>query len=149
MVDDLTRGQISNIVVGGNLIPANKFKLPFPRTALTRGVPDDEEYVIYNLSENVEAGTHWIASCNKKDSYYIEYFDSFGLDPPEDVKSYLMRSGKQLIYPLIELQGITETDCGYFCIYFLVNRFRGTSFYDCIYDFKRRMLDKLIQDRSS
>jgi hypothetical protein len=69
---------------------------------------------ILNLDSDNRGGTHWV-SCiitNK----YIFYFDSFGYEPPEIIKSKLK---KKLFYNNIQFQNIEEKNCGIYCILFL------------------------------
>jgi len=143
---DLTRSQLSVLVSRDGLLPIDKFKTPFPRSALTDSSmkgPSEEEYVIYNLSNDVLHGTHWVASCNVKGCEYIEYFDSYGLAPPEDILHYLERSGKQVFYNTVDLQVGDETDCGYFCLYYLSKRYQNCSIYDIIYHYNKSRLSSV------
>ena len=62
-----------------------------------------KECGIINTDSSIGSGTHWIAYRNI-DKNYSEYFDSFGLKPPNEIERYLMTSNKQLIYSGDEIQ---------------------------------------------
>jgi hypothetical protein len=128
----LTREQILNQLT--QVIPSNFVKTPFPRQQLTGSAsPDSNEYVVYNLSNDVNHGTHWTCSANKSNINYIIYFDSYGMPPPDDVINYLKRSNKKLFYSTGQLQSDNSTACGQYCIYFLTSFYKNVPLYNILY----------------
>lgn len=108
-------------------IPKQLFHLPLTRTDFTLNNklnPDSEIYLVFNLSDNYHHGDHWIAACNKPDDPTTNYFDSYGLPPPQDVLNYLLSSGKPIAYSYQQYQHFNTTDCGPWVIAFLINRYR-------------------------
>jgi len=88
--------------------------------------------IVYNLDPHNKGGSHWIASfinVNKKEFYY---FDSYGMKPPRQVDKFmqwltiqepklkLLVNGKRLQRK--------ESECGMFCMYFIVCMLEGEDF---------------------
>jgi len=80
---------------------------------------------------------HWVSVLITPDT--IEYYDSFGEDPPKNfmknLKPLLKRYGdSESIYQLkinrTKFQKINTDNCGYFAIDFLLKRYKGESFKD-------------------
>ena len=77
--------------------------------------PYHNECGIVNLDSNISKGTHWVAYW--KSGSYIEYFDSFGLQPPLEVINYL---GNNIIYNYVQKQKFNTFICGHLCLEFLL-----------------------------
>lgn len=111
--------------------------------------PDPEEYIIFNLANKGDRGTHWVAVCNKPDSENIEFFDSYGLPIPETILKYMKLSGKRVVGINNEIQAWESKACGWYCVDYLTRRSRGESIYNIIYSFqdgKNQMAnDKLLK----
>ena len=58
---------------------------------------------IINLDGSMGGGSHWICYRNV-DKQYREYFDTFGLIMPNEIKNYLKTSGKKMLYSSDEIQ---------------------------------------------
>lgn len=80
---------------------------------------------------------HWVSVLITRDT--IEYYDSFGEDPPKNfmknLKPLLKKFGdSESIYQLkinrTKFQKINTDNCGYFAIDFLLKRYKGKSFKD-------------------
>ena len=97
-------------------------------------IPDIEkgESIIINLDD--DEGTHWVA-CFHGD--YIEYFDSFGLPPPNNVLNMMKRMNKKALYCTSQIQEATSTFCGYFCMYYIKKTKQDVPIYDILYQFKQ------------
>ena len=100
---------------------------------------------IYNLepSHICSTGSHWVATYVK--DKVINYFDSFGLPPFQEMES-IMREKKNLtlLHQNNQIQNLLTTTCGYFCLYFLNEMNKGKSYFDLlevfdIYRIRRRM----------
>ena len=87
-----------------------------------------DECGIINLDTYIGPGAQWVAYRNG--DKYAEYFDSFGLLMPFEITNYLNTSGKQIIYSGDEMQERDSVLCGYWCLYYLLERqniWKGTS----------------------
>lgn len=49
------------------------------------------------------------------------YFDPFGVDPPDEVASFMHRFNQPIQVSHAELQNIASSDCGAYCIYVLIH----------------------------
>ena len=92
----------------------------------------NNEVGIINLDDYIGSGTHWVAYRNG--NKYAEYFDSFGLPMPKEVGKYLATSGKPLIYSSDEIQDRDSVLCGYWCLYYLLERQKGKSILETIHN---------------
>ena len=92
------------------------------------------EVEIINLDSQIGPGTHWVAYRNNKNG--SEYFDSFGLIMPNEVMKYLMISGKQIFYSGDEIQERDSVLCGYWCLYYLLERQKGVPILNVIHNTK-------------
>ena len=92
------------------------------------------EVGIINLDSQIGPGTHWVAYRNNKNG--SEYFDSFGLIMPNEVMKYLMISGKQIFYSGDEIQERDSVLCGYWCLYYLLERQKGVPILNVIHNTK-------------
>ena len=88
---------------------------------------------IINLDTQTGNGTHWVAYRNIDDTV-CEYFDSFGLIMSKEIKNYLKTSGEKLVYSSDEIQGRNSVLCGYWCLYYLLERQKGRSILDVIHN---------------
>ena len=73
-----------------------------------------DECFILNTDESSSSGTHWVTvNINGGTTYY---FDSFGLEPTEEIKRYC---NEPRFYNSFEFQEPNEVICGHLCLYFL------------------------------
>ena len=77
-------------------------------------------------------GTHWV--CYRNIDNVVEYFDPFGLIMPNEALEYFRTSGKRIVYSMDEIQNRNTVLCGYWCLYYLFERQRGTSILDVIHN---------------
>lgn len=76
----------------------------------------DAKYIIYlMLPESGDTG-HFV--CMVKNKPLSFYFDSFGVDPPQEVVNYL---GKPILYQDYKIQKFNTSNCGNICLQFLEN----------------------------
>ena len=102
-------------------------------------VVHDKECGIVNLDSKKGDGTHWIAYKIDRDQYKIDqghdqfctavYFDSYGLDPPEELARYLNCPIKTQTF---QLQGPNDVICGHLCLFVLKQLAAGQKFEDII-----------------
>ena len=70
--------------------------------------------IILNMSNTKHPGSHWIALHTFKD--LTVYFDSFGVEPPEEVIAF---SKGKLIFNDYQIQHLTSERCGQHSLGFL------------------------------
>ena len=104
------------------------------------------EVGIINLDTQLGPGTHWVAYRNI-DSNNCEYFDSFGLIMPNKVKKYLMTGNKQIYYSGDEIQERDSVLCGYWCLYYLLERQKGIPMLNVIHNAKFDMNNQAVNHR--
>jgi len=106
------------------------FRGVFMRDGLP-AVVHDKECGIVNLDSKKGDGTHWIA-------YKIDqghhgptavFFDSYGLDPPQELARYLNCPIRTQTF---QLQGQNDVICGHLCLLVLKQLAAGRKFEDII-----------------
>lgn len=100
--------------------------------------------MIINTDKESGSGIHWIAIYDSPESKTIEYFDPFGMIPLPEVEKY-MRSAhyfeanqkmkKRVLYNNRQLQNVRSNLCGWYCMYYIIERSKGRSPYSVIMDF--------------
>lgn len=88
---------------------------------------------IVNLDNMGNKGTHWVAIYNDLESNYVEYFDSYGVQPPVEILYYLETSGKPILFNTSQVQPAGTNHCGYLCIQYIKNRQKGIQPYEIIH----------------
>lgn len=86
-----------------------------------------KECGVVNLDSSRGPGTHWVAY--HKDGPTAVYFDSYGLDPPQEIGKYL---GCSVRTQTFQLQGPEDVICGHLCLYVLRQLATGHRFEDII-----------------
>ena len=92
-------------------------------------------YVI-NTDEQDKPGEHWVAV------YDNEYFDSFGF-PPMDKR--LIQFLPKYTYNATPLQRVLSNACGFYCVYYILQRARGNSAKDIIDVLKHSDSDFIVK----
>ena len=88
--------------------------------------------IVYNLDPHYKSGSHWVANfINLKNKTCI-YFDSYGFEPPEQIKKFMRwltthDSKFVLNYSSRRLQ-YKNTECGMYCLYFIIRMLYGDDF---------------------
>ena len=85
---------------------------------------------IYNLEPQYARGSHWIATYVKDN--VINYFDSFGLPPFEELVNHAKRKNLTLLHQNQQIQNLYTTTCGYYCLYFLNEMNKGVDYFDLL-----------------
>ena len=97
---------------------------------------------IINLDDFGSLGTHWVCCWQSKNGTY-EYFDSFGLPPPLEWEEDMLALGNKHFYRNdIQIQWEHSVHCGYYCLLFLNERNKGTSFDDILKMFSDDLRNK-------
>ena len=88
-------------------------------------VPHDHKMgiFIYNLEPSYMSGSHWVTTYVKNDK--INYFDSIGMPPFQEIVNHARRKNKTLLYQNNQIQHMKTTTCGYFYLYFLNEMNKG------------------------
>ena len=107
------------------------FRSIYSRDRLPDGIRKKECGII-NLDSIKGSGTHWVCYRNI-DKQMVEYFDPFGLIMPHEIHHYLVTSGKKVIYSQDEIQNRDTVLCGYWCLYYLIERQKGKSILEVIH----------------
>jgi hypothetical protein len=95
-----------------------------PRTKLK------DTCAVVNLQDFLAgSGTHWV--CFYRNNFCSYYFDSFGLQPPHEVRNFLAPS--RIITNQTIVQKAQEVLCGQYCLFVLLELSRGSNFFDIIF----------------
>ena len=90
---------------------------------------------IYNLEPVYMKGSHWTSTYVKNN--VINYFDSFGLPPFQELVDHAKRKNLTLLHQNQQLQNLYSTTCGYFCLYFLNEMNKGKDYFDLLQVFSK------------
>ena len=90
---------------------------------------------IYNLEPSYMSGSHWVATYIKNGT--INYFDSFGMPPFQELVNHAKKKNITLLHQSDQIQNLLTTTCGYFCLYFLNEMSKGSSYYDLLKVFNK------------
>ena len=119
---------LSNIEL---LEAARKLKIPNFRGVSLRDIlpkkPKKKECGILNLDDTTGSGTHWIAWY--KNGTEKKYFDSYGLQPPNELVDYLH---SPILYNTERVQPYDQVFCGHLCLYVLKQLGGGQHLQDII-----------------
>ena len=91
----------------------------------------NNDYNLYGLILH-ELGPHWCAYRNIDN--VVEYFDPFGLIMPNEARDYFSTAKKPIVYSIDEIQNRNTVLCGYWCLYYLLERQKGKSILDVIHN---------------
>lgn len=90
--------------------------------------------IVFNLDPHYKSGSHWVASFIDipKKQYY--YFDSYGMRPPNQVYKFMQWLTIQEPELVLKMNAKRfqkkESECGMFCLYFIIRMLEGESFED-------------------
>ena len=101
------------------LFKIKNFRGVFMRDTLPKNRFKSIESGIVNLDSNKSQGTHWVCY------YGNNYFDSFGLPPPDEVVKYMKTP---IFYNSNEIQDRQSVTCGHLCLYVLKHLSDGKSY---------------------
>ena len=83
--------------------------------------------LIINTDESSKPGEHWIALYITRNGN-LEYFDSYGNKPfKKEIYHFIKKHRMNLIYNKKKIQSSLSTNCGKFCLLFVLLRTRGLS----------------------
>lgn len=105
-----------------------------------------ESFAIISNSENSSSpGLHWICMWKEKSSKCLEFWDSCGMDISfykGDIYDFLKSFNLPIKRLVDRIQPLSSFSCGYFCVYFLLNRSKGKTFDDIASSFNSQNLSK-------
>ena len=90
--------------------------------------------IVYNLDPHYKGGSHWIATYIDIVHHRCYYLDSYGMAPPPQIAKFMKWLTTQdpkmvLEYNARRLQ-YSNTECGVYCIYFIICMLTGDKFLD-------------------
>lgn len=88
---------------------------------------------IANLHSSNKPGSHWVCAYIPS-SGPCEYFDSFGQEPPTEIKKRLQQIAP-VIYQNQILQEFESVRCGWYCMHYIIERNKGKDWHGVLYDF--------------
>lgn len=91
---------------------------------------------IANTDDHFKDGRHWCAFYFPN-STTVEYFDSYGkpIDYFNDYFLTYISNFSSVIVNSRQLQSVSSNVCGMYCLFFLLQRANGFSFYDVVHNF--------------
>ena len=99
-----------------------------------KGSISKNECLILNMDDSKGDGTHWTSLYSKNNKCY--YFDSYGFDPPTEVKNYCR--GKENYSNSFKIQTPDEVICGQFSLYIIYKLNKDVPFYDILSELYNR-----------
>lgn len=88
--------------------------------------------IIYNLDPHFKSGSHWVANYIDIPRKMCYYFDSYGMEPPQQVAKFMRWVTTH--DPEIQLRSngrrfqFKNTECGMYCMYFIIRMLSGDDF---------------------
>ena len=88
--------------------------------------------VIYNLDPHYKSGSHWVATYIDIKRHICFYFDSYGMEPPQQIAKFMkwlttQDQKMELNYNSRRLQ-FKNTECGMYSLYFIIRMLMGDEF---------------------
>ena len=94
----------------------------------------EPKFYIVNLDDATGPGSHWVCIFNC-DPDVCYYFDSFGVDPSDEVLLFMKQTHKKIAMNTYQIQKLGTIMCGYFCIYVCNELLNNTLFGDILLNF--------------
>lgn len=121
-----------------------KFMGVYPADLLpTKAANIKPGFYVANTDPHFKAGEHWVTFFIPSDTRKnpMEYWDSYGLKPPEIFASFLevpyLRNTKFIQHPF-------SSTCGQYCIYYILKRYNGYSMEKIVEEFSEDTLQNDI-----
>ncbi len=87
---------------------------------------------VFNLDPHFKGGSHWVAVCINIPKNGIYYFDSYGMEPPEQVatfmRSFLVQNPNFKLSSNGNRFQYGNSECGMYSCFFLIRMIMGESF---------------------
>ncbi len=91
--------------------------------------------IVINFDKYGNPGTHWVCVYGNNPKW-VYYFDSFGMDPPKSIYTFLKSGGRKVLMNDLQIQHKDSNMCGYYCLDVIDRLDKGESFIDIIYDYE-------------
>jgi len=79
--------------------------------------------IVYNLDPHYKNGSHWVANFINIPAKTCYYFDSYGMEPPQQIERFMQWLTIQEPNMKLGWNGRrfqrSNTECGMYCLYFL------------------------------
>lgn len=126
---------LTNLDLDKIMTKYDNYRGTFSKDMLPKTMNKNEATVV-NLQDYFAGdGTHWVCIYNEEKSDKVEYFDSFGLVPPNEVIEYMKTTNKNIIYNDSQIQNMNSILCGYYCVYYITQRKAGRAANAVLLDF--------------
>lgn len=109
---------------------------------LSQKTPKNYIGVVFNLDKHNEPGSHWIALFVNIPKAEINYWDSYAVNPPNEVDKLmdkLVEQGNKLKNPIKFKKNINNvrhqykgSECGVYSCYFIISQLDGRTFTDVV-----------------
>ena len=109
----------------------------------------EPKFYIVNLDDATGPGSHWVCIFNCH-PHLCYYFDSFGVEPSDEVLSFMRQSHKKILMSTYQIQKLGTIMCGYFCIYVCNQLLNEIPFCDILLQFDPKNYqhnDKIIMKK--
>lgn len=109
--------------------------------------------VVFNLDAHDKPGSHWVCMfCDMKNNKGIYYFDSYGMQPPNEVDVLMKRLQNQANLLNMKLKirvnnvrhQYKNSECGVYCLFFITELLKGHRFPALI---KSPILDETMNNK--
>jgi hypothetical protein len=101
--------------------------------ATLKGRGDHQIGIIFNLDPHDKPGSHWVCAYLDLLGGAAYYYDSYGYEPPAEVRRLLRRCREQgcknIVWNDVRHQR-KNTECGTYCMYVIISLLQGRSFTD-------------------
>lgn len=117
------------------------FQTIAPREFYPLRIPTRYGGLVLNLDTHDQPGSHWVALFLDTDKNIVEYFDSFGDQPPQEVHDWvktLSRRQKWKLRVNHRVHQLRNSECGVYAIHFIVRRLSGESY--------NKVINNIIRD---
>ncbi|DAC81513.1 TPA_asm: adenain+ [Capsaspora MELD virus 1] len=106
----------------------------------------EKKFYFINMADDKDAGTHWVHVDNRFPNVF--YFDSFGVDPPEEILAFMKKTKKKMELNIRRIQDMRSVYCGYFCMYMVDEAGKDRDFIDILNDFSDDLKenDKMMEN---
>ena len=88
--------------------------------------------IIYNLDPHYKGGSHWVANFVDIPAHKTYYFDSYGMEPPKPVQSFMKwlttQDPKMKLYYNSRRFQFKGSECGMYSLYFIIRMLAGDNF---------------------
>ena len=108
--------------------------------------------VVFNLDPHDKPGSHWVSMFCDLKKKGIYYFDSYGMKPPEEVETLMVRLKNQAKLLNLDMKikrndvrhQYKNSECGVYCLFFITELLKGRKFEHLI---KSPVLDESMNSK--